>query len=253
MTDSSSPVSRISAQSLIIAVAVGGAFYLAGVNIQSRAAHTPVQPGTISVSGEGTVTTAPDIARLSLGVVTGRKATATAVIDQLDKEMNAVIDAIKAQGVAEKDIRTETFALNPTYDWIDGRQVPRGFEGSQMLTVKVRNLDKAGAVLTAATEAGANDAGGVQFTIDDPEVQRQQARQEAIDQAKQRAEALAKQLGVSLGRLVQFSENSGGYTPPMYYMADYSKEARGAAAPSVALPAGEQDTVVTVNLTYELR
>jgi uncharacterized protein YggE len=240
-------------QALVLVVALGGLFYLGGKLIENRGATTPTQPGTISVSGEGKVTTAPDIARLSLGVATGRKATATAVIDQLDKEMNAVIDAIKAQGVADKDIRTETFSLNPTYDWIDGRQVPRGFEGSQMLTVKVRNLDKAGAVLTAATQAGANDSGGVQFTIDDPEVQRQQARQEAIDEAKKRAEALAQQLGVSLGRLVQFSENSGGYTPPMYYMADYAKDARGEAAQSVPLPPGEQDTTVTVNLTYELR
>jgi uncharacterized protein YggE len=173
---------------LIAAVFIGGAFFVWGKTVETRD-HSPT---TISVSGEGRVFTAPDIAELSFGVQTGRKATAKEALAMLKDRMNAAFDAVKKTGVEEKDIQTESFWLNPVYDWTQNQgQVFRGFEASQSLRVKVRDLDKVSDVLEAATGAGANQAGGVNFTVDEPETKRAEAREKAIAQAKEKAQTMA--------------------------------------------------------------
>src|SRR3989344_6444402 len=106
--------------------------------------------------------------------------------------MDGIFRAVKGLGVEEKDIRTEHFSLNPIYDWTEKGQIFRGFEANQSFRVKVRDLAKVDDVLTAATDVGANQAGNVQFTIDDPEKQRADAREEAGAEAKRTAELLAR-------------------------------------------------------------
>lgn len=250
MTDSS----RTPMWGLIIAVAVGGAFYLAGKNIETS--NTPEPRGTITVSGDGRVFTMPDIAQVSFGIQTGRVQSADAAMEKLSTGMKKVLDAVKAEGVDDKDIQTESFYLNPVYDWTDNGQVFRGFEASQSVRVKVRELDKASDVLGAATSAGANQAGGVNFTVDDPDEKRAEARAMAIDEAKQKARELARQLGVSLGDITGFNENGGGYPVPMmmrseaYGIGGGSDEAVKLATP---LPAGEQEINVSVSITYEIK
>ncbi len=240
------------AHAMIVAVAVGGAFYLTGLHIQRQ--PTPVAPGTITVSGEGKVSAAPDIAEMSFGVTTGVKSTSKEASAAIAESMNKVVAAAKAQGIDEKDIRTESFYLNPSYDWNDGRQRLRGYEATQSLRVKVRDLDKVGDVLTAVTDAGANQAGGVEFTLEHPTDKETEARTQAIADAKKKAEALAEQLGETLGDVQSFNENGGGYYPRPMMMAkteDYA--VAGEAAPSMAMPAGEEDITVNVSITYELR
>lgn len=238
---------------LLVAVAIGGAFYLIGKNIEAD--NRNEQPSVISVSGDGRAFVTPDIARLSAGMQTGRQQTAGAAMERLKTSMDKVIAAVKAQGIDEKDIRTQNFWLNPVYDWADGRQIPRGFEAGQNLEIKIRDLDMVSAVLGAATAAGANQSGGVQFTVDDPEEKRAEARAEAIAEAKAKAVQLADQLGVELGDIVNFSEGGygGGPVPPMYY-----GEAAGRGGADMAqnaavdLPAGEQEINVNVSITYEI-
>ncbi len=233
---------------LLAAVVIGGAFYVGGKKIESRD-HTPTM---ISVSGEGKSAAAPDIAQLSFGITVQRRPTAKEAMSELAQGMNAVLDAVKQAGVPEKDITTEQLSLNPAYDWSSGRQVARGFDASQSLRVKVRDMAKVSDVLGAATAAGANQAGGVQFTVDNPEQSRATARAEAIAQAQQKAEILADQLGMKLGKLKNFSEG-GGATPPMYSRLSAGMAEAQAADMATPLPAGEQDVNVTVTLTYELR
>lgn len=235
----------------IIVVLLAGGFYITGKKIEAK----PTQPAIISVTGEGKISAVPDIAELSFGVQTGPQRTAKAAMDLLSKNMTAALDAVKAQGIDEKDIHTESFWLNPQYDWNEGKQTLRGYEASQSLRVKVRNLDKVSDVLNAATEVGANQAGGVNFTIDNPEVLRAQARDEAITKAKEQAKMLADQLGVTLVELKGFNENGGYGAPPMPYYARAEMDMAGSAtAPqSVPMPAGEQDIVVSVSLTYEVK
>lgn len=239
---------------LLVAVAIGGAFYIAGKNIEADTRAE--QPGTVTVSGDGRAFITPDIARLNLGVQTGRQASAAVAMERLKTAMDAVIAAIEEEGIAERDIRTQSFWLNPVYDWTNGRQIPRGFEASQSLEVKVRDLDKVSDVLGAATAAGANQSGGVTFTVDDPEAKRAEARAEAIEEAKSKARELADQLDVDLGDIISFHEgyNSGVPPPIMYERASYGAGAASdeAAQSAVPLPAGEQEISVTVNITYEI-
>ena len=234
---------------ITVAVIVGG-LYIAGKFVETRDKSYP----TIAVTGEGKVFTAPDVAELSLGIQTGRQPSAAAAMAKLQQGMSAVFASIKGQGVEEKDIRTESFYLNPVYDYTEEGQVFRGFEANQSLRVKVRNLDKATDVLSAATSAGANQAGSINFTVDDPEAKRAEAREKAIAQAKEKAEKLAGDLGMRLGKIEGFNEGGSYGGPPVMMMR--SKEGVGGgggvgAAPP--LPAGEQEIVVQVTLTYELK
>lgn len=231
----------------IIIVLLAGGFYIYGKNIETRDRTVP----TITVSGEGKTFANPDIAELNLGIETGRQATAKEAMKKLSDGMNAVFAAVKGAGVAEKDIKTASFNLSPIYDYTQSGQVFRGFQASQSLTVKVRDLDKASDVLSAATAAGANQAGGVNFTVDDPEAARSIAREEAVTKARAKAEKIAQDLGMRLGRVQSFNEG-GGYTPPIMMMRkDMAVGAPEAA--SIPLPPGQQEVDVSVNITYELK
>ena len=233
---------------LTVAVILGLSFII-GKNVET----TKLPPVTISVSGEGKVSAVPDIASLSFGVQTGRQTTAQDAMEKLSSDMNEVLEAVKAKGIEDKDIRTESLNLFPAYDWDEGTRIDKGFEASQSLRVKVRDLAKIGDVLTAATSAGANQAGGVSFTIDEPEDLQAEAREEAIENAKEKAEELAKELGVSLGKLRGFNE--GGYTPaPMYDRAMMMEGiGMGGGGGPIQVPSGEQEVRMNVTLTYEVR
>jgi uncharacterized protein len=236
----------------VLVALVAGGMYVAGKYVETRDQSIP----TISVQGEGKVLANPDIALLTFGVQTGRTRTAQAAMETLAKQMNAIIDSVKAAGVESKDINTQYLSLNPSYDYREGTRVDQGFEANQNLQVKVRDLSKISDVLDAAVSKGANNVGGVSFTIDDPEELRGQAREQAIADAQQKAEKLAADLGHPLGKFLGFSEN-GGYPMPQYEMRMTMDSAMGVggATPSFApqIPAGEQEIIVTVFLTYQLR
>ena len=232
---------------LFIAVLLGGLFYVSGKYIEKK----DMTPVTISVTGEGKASVSPDLARLSLGVQTGRQPTSAQAMSVLKKNMDAVIAAVKKLGIEDKDISTENFYLSPAYDYTAGGQVPKGFEATESVNVKVRDLDKAGDVLGAATAAGANQAGGIQFTIDNPEIVRADARQKAVTQAQEKAQLLAKSLGMRLGRMKGFVEG-GAAMPPIMYDKAMTMGMGGGAAESVPLPSGEQEVTVDVTLMYEL-
>lgn len=231
----------------VVIAALLGAGYIGGKFVETRDRERTM----INVSGEGRVFAAPDIAELSFGVQTGRVATAKVAMEKLRKDMDAIFRAVKDHSVEEKDIRTEHFSLNPVYDWTEGGQIFRGFEANQSFRAKVRDLDQVDEVLTAATDAGANQAGNVQFTLDDPEKQRAIAREEAIREAEEKAKSLAVSLGKRLGKLRGFSEGGGGWIQPMMMRAE--KAGMGGGAPDLPLPAGEQEVTVQVTLTYELK
>lgn len=244
------PSSSTKALSLIVAVLIGGGFYVYGKNMERRSpADSPL---VIAVSADAKVSTPPDIATLSFGVSTGRQATAKAATTLIAQNMTKILSAVKALGIDEKDISTQSFYLSPEYDYTTSGQIPRGFQASQTLSVKVRDLDKVGDVLTAATNAGANQSGGVSFSIDNPDTVKAEAREMAIAKAKEKASVLAKNLGMSLGRMTGFSED-GNYAVPRPYMMDKAMAVGGEMAPSIQLPAGEQEVVSNVTLMYELR
>ena len=233
---------------VLVAVVAGG-MYVAGKYVETR--H--MDQFTISVQGQGKVNAVPDIATLNFGVQTGRQTTADGAMKMLSDRMNKVFEVVKAQGVEEKDISTQYLSLNPAYDWNEGQRIDRGFEANQSLVVKVRDLEKISAVLDAAVKAGANQAGSVGFTIDDPEELRAEAREEAIADAKMKAQKLAMDLGVSLGKMQGFWEDFGGYGGgPVMMRAEAMDSAGGGYAPT-PIPAGEQEVNVNVNITYRIK
>lgn len=231
----------------LIAVTLGGLFYITGKTIEVNATN----PATVTVNGEGKVQAPPTVAELNFGVTTGAQKTAKDAIAKLQTDMNAVLAEVKKQGITDADVRTQQFSLYPQYDWSNNTQTLRGYEASQSLAVKVRDLDKVGTVLSAVTSAGANQSGGINFVIDEPEELRGQARAKAIEQAQQKAAELASTLGMRLGKVKGFTENYGDPNfPPIAY--GKAEGMGGGSDAALSIPAGEQEVRVTVNITYEL-
>jgi hypothetical protein len=203
----------------------------------------------INVSGKGEVFVKPDIAKISISMEK-EAVSVTEAQNQATESINKITSFLKESLVEDKDIKTTNYNIYPRYDWIEkiGR-VFRGYVVNQTLEIKIRKIDKTGEVLAGITQAGANQVGGVSFTIDDEEAVKREARQKAITDAKTKAEQLAKDLGVKLVRLVSFSENGGSYPIPIY-----ESEALGIGrgeAPEI--PAGENIVTVNVSLTYEIK
>ncbi|MFA5128771.1 MAG: SIMPL domain-containing protein [Patescibacteria group bacterium] len=207
---------------------------------------------TIAISGEGKVTGIPDIATISVGLQTEKPDVKSAQKENTDK-MNRLITNLKNLGVESKDIQTSYYNIYPQYDWPNGKQILRGYQVSQGVTVKIRNLTKIGDILAAAGENGANQVSGLSFNIDDPEALRQEARVKALENAKEKADALARVAGVDLGKIVSFSEYTS--TPYSAYKSfdalGYGGGGEEAVAPTVE--SGSMDIVVNVTVSYEIK
>ncbi len=207
---------------------------------------------TITIQGEGKVTSKPDLAQIDLGVrVDG--ATVKEAQKQNTEKMNAIASAMTALGVKKEDLQTSQYSIQPRIDWNSGKQTVLGYTVSQTLTIKVRDLDKAGDVLARAGELGANQVGGINFTIDDPTSLKDDARLKAIADARKKAEALSKQLGLDIVKVVTFSESAqGGYPVPMMAKS-FGMMDSAVAAPSPEIQSGTLDVVSDVSVTFEVR
>lgn len=202
---------------------------------------------TISVSGEGKVYTKPDIAMVSLSVVSEGKRIVD-VQDSNTRKINQVIKFIKELGVEEKDIKTAGYNLYPIYNYEE--RTPRiiGYGITQTLEVKIRNLDKAGDILEGVVINGANQISSLYFQVDKDEESKERARKLAIDDAKKKAEKLASQLGIKLIKISGYSESGGPY--PIYRGLELKEGIGGGEAPQIQV--GESEIVVNVTLTYEI-
>ncbi|MBU2263126.1 SIMPL domain-containing protein [Patescibacteria group bacterium] len=206
---------------------------------------------TITVSAAGEVFAKPDIAQISVSAVREAKTVLEAQKSHTES-INKIVAYLKDSGIEEKDIRTSAYNIYPRYDYLrDKGQVFRGYEVSQTLDVKIRDLEKVGKILGGVAEMGANQVGGINFVIDDEDAVKEEARKQAIDKAKEKADQIAKDLGVSFGRLVSFYESSGDF--PIY--RSYMTEGMGGAEPVPVpeIPSGENKVTVTINLTYEIK
>ena len=203
---------------------------------------------TISVQGQGKVYAKPDIAIIDLSIVTeGRNI--KDVQDRNSKKMNGVIDFLKGFEVEDKDIKTINYQIYPRYNY-ENRVVPQiiGYEITQTLEVKVRNLEKVGEILDKSVSAGINQVSSLRFWIDKDEDLKEQARKMAIEDAKKKADKLASNLGIKLVKLAGFTEDTGYYPIPMY------KEAMGMGGGGEApnIQTGENEIIINVSLIYEI-
>ncbi|MBD3182034.1 DUF541 domain-containing protein [Candidatus Poribacteria bacterium] len=201
----------------------------------------------IRVTGSAEVTSAPDIASIQVGTQTFNREVEAAV-DENNEKTDGLIKAIIQEGVLEKDIQTSNFSIYPQRDYENNKNGEIiGYYVSNNVTVKVRDLDSIGRVLQSAIDAGANNIYGINFTLDDPEQFKSEARIKAIENAHKKAESMAEAAGVKLGNAVSIDEvsSSGG----IYYGVDYDKSA---AEANVPIQPGELELTVQVQIVYEI-
>ena len=226
---------------LAVACGDGDAFVTSGVSGQNG----------VSASGTGTAVGEPDVMVLNVGVSVERESIAQAREDAASAQA-AVIDALKDNGVDEDDIQTVQFSISPRYNFsrLDNEREIVGYVVSNVVTAKVRDLDKAGDVIDVATLAGGDDAvvQGISFSIDDPTELRAQAREEAVKNAREQAAQLASLAGANLGRLISISESSFS---PIFERSITGGIGGGAAdVAQTPIEAGQLEIRVTVNVLY---
>ena len=207
---------------------------------------------TITMSGKGTVKSAPDKVTVSAGVETQAPTAADALASNTGK-MSKVVDALKSEGIDPKDIQTTYFSVSSQYEnRDDDKKPPRivGYSVDNMVYVTMHDTSKIGAVLDHLVQAGANSIGGVYFSFDKPEDLEKEARKLAIADAIAKATLYAEATGAELGPVQTISEQ-GGYVP--YYPVSSSPKMESAAARPVPIEAGTQNTNVEVQVTWELK
>ncbi|PLP58072.1 hypothetical protein CYK37_17900 [Mesorhizobium loti] len=217
----------------------------------ASAAEAPQQPRII-VSGEGEATVAPDLALLSLSVMREAK-TAREALNANNDAMAAVIAAMKAAGIAERDLQTAGIQINPRYNYTnkpDGNQEAElvAYQVTNTLSLRVRDISKTGEILDKAVSLGVNQGGGISFTNENPAAVVTEARKKAVADAIAKAKTLAEAAGVSVGKVVEITDQS--YAPPPMPMNAKAYDAAGASVP---VQAGENAYKVVVNVTFELK
>lgn len=199
----------------------------------------------VVVVGDGSVTLAPDYARIRSGVTT-RARTAKEAADANSKAMAAVMAALVNTGVAQKDIQTARFTVQPVYVTQQNEQKLSGFAVSNQLVVTIRQIDKVGETLDRLIAAGATDAGSVEFLHSDTAKALDEAREAAMADAKRKAELYAHAAGMSLGDVNWITEDAGAPAPyPML-------RAMAASAPSLPISPGEDTLHVHVTVSFDL-
>ena len=234
---------------LVIGLVLAVSLLLVGCETQETTGADGSQQTGVWVSGTGKVTAVPDVAILTLGVE-AQEMTVKAAQSEASSAMNAVVDAIKTNGVADKDIQTQWYSISPVTRWDDktNEQITTGYSVTNMVTAKIRDITKAGTIIDAVTDAGGNltRINGISFTVNDPTAYNNQAREKAMQDAKAKAEQMATLAGITLGKAFYISESSS-YIPPIRLF-----DSAVGASSSTPISAGELDITLTVQVGYAI-
>jgi len=244
--------------SLLMAAALAAAGAAPPAMAQAVSPAPVVAPGNavLTLSADGHSSRTPDLAVFSAGVTTQAK-NASAALSENAERMNAVITALKASGIAERDIQTSNLSVNPVYGQpradengnVSGDPVIIGYQATNQVEVKQRKIGNYGKTIDTLVNAGANQVSGPSFQLDNPDAASDEARLEAMKKARARAELYAKAAGLTVKRILTISEG-GGYSPqPMVMYA--RAEAMMAKAPS-PVAAGEVQVGANVTVMFEL-
>lgn len=240
-------------------LAIVGILALAGVVTVSLLRDRIVSPQyrSVTVIGQGRVNYNPDIAILNLGVQIDKAASAEDALNQLNAKMTAIVNAVKAMGVNEADIQTQNYSLYPQYDYIDDVSTVAGYNANQQVVVKVlaydKDPDRLSRVIGAASKAGVNQVNSLTFDASNMNDLKQEAKLQAISDAKARGQVLADAAGVKLDKITSWYEN---YMSPSPMYMDYgAKGGMGVAneAFSAAVPSGSREVVIEMNVTYNIK
>lgn len=241
------------AAAVVAGLALSGLAAGAPMAAQQPAVPSPI-PGTITVTGTGTIRRAPDQAVVSLAVET-MSPTARASAQQNAQRMDAVIRAIRQAGVPADHIRTTSYNLNPEYQYTQptpnrpGEQKLVGYRATNMVEVRVDSIPRVGAVVDAAVEAGANRANGISYQLRDPDAARREALRAAVQNARADAQTLAEAAGQQLGQMLQLT-NAGFVQPPIpMFEARKVMDAQAPPPPTPVEP-GQLEITATVTAVY---
>ncbi|MES2214340.1 MAG: SIMPL domain-containing protein [Patescibacteria group bacterium] len=263
MNEFSFEIKRLLKFSSFVVVVLGVFLLFAALNSFKEWHASNQAYNSISVTGTGESVTVPDIAVFSFSVSADAK-TVTDAQNQVTSKSNDVLDALKGMDIEEKDIKTIDYSVNPKYSYTNsvcsstgicppGRQILDGYTVTNSVQVKVRKTDDAGKALALVGEKGATNISSLSFTTDDPYQAVNDAKAKAIDDAREKAEAIADHLGVRIVRVVGYEENGGAY--PMYASGGVTSafnKAMDSVAP-VPIQVGENKTTATVSVQYEIR
>lgn len=230
---------------------------------------TPIM-NTVSVTGKGETYMKPDVASFTYTVMEEGK-TAAEAQDKSTTKTNTVLDALKKAGIEEKDIKTVSYNIYPKYEYrsnprnlggscpmgycTDGKSVIIGYEVSQSIEVKVRNIEKAGDMLALVGNLNVSNVSGLNFVIDDMEAAKAEVRKQAIQDAKEKAKVISKELGVKFDEIISFYESGqDGYSTPMMSEMSYGGTAYALDAKMApSLPTGENKLTTMVTITYSIK
>lgn len=246
---------------LLLGIIILGAIVIVSV-LRERIVNS--EQNIVTVFGQGKVAYQPDTAAVTVGAQVDKVFTAQDALNQLNEKIGRTMSAVKALGIKEEDIQTESYTLYPQYDYRDGVSSVSGYSANQHLIIKVKDLkqnsDLVSNVVLAAGGAGANQILGVNFSVSDVNDLKQEARIKAIADARSKAGALFKTAGIRrAGKVVGWYENV--LQSPDVYSNSYGAggvggmEAMSAAkpAPSPQVPSGTQEIIVEVGVNYEVK
>lgn len=232
-------------------LAVIGLAALAAFAATSQAQEARPLPRTLSIVGHGEIKAAPDMASISIGVLS-QAATAKEALAANTQAMTSVLASLMASGIAEKDIQTSNFSVQPRYEYSQSGEAPKviGYDVSNSVTVQVRKLDNLGPVLDTVIQQGSNQVSGIQFSLAEPEAKLDEARKRAVADAQRKARLYAETAGFALGNVIALSETSSFQPPVPIYAKTMRAEAADAAVP---IAQGEQTISADVNITWEIK
>jgi len=215
------------------------------------AAHQ--QQTGIWVTGQGEAMAVPDIAMLSLGIE-ARGNTVAEAQSQASEAMDKVMEALKNSGIAERDIQTQRFSIYPITKWLRDEEEEKivGYRVTNVVSAKIREVDKTGDIIDAAAEAGGDYTRiqGINFTVDDPAPYYEEARSKAMDDAKKKAEQLADLANVKAGRPTYISEGAVYWPPPIKGV--YEGGGAPIPAPETPISPGELKITANVQVAYAI-
>lgn len=244
---------RILATAMVLAAAPLTVLSLVSTPAAAQVTAPIIAEGTVlDVSAEGRSTRVPDVATIRAGVVTQAATAAEALADNATR-MAAILDALKRAGVAPRDTRTANVSLSPQYRYADNQPpAVTGYQASNSVSIRFRDIAKAGAILDALVKQGANQIDGPNLSIDQPDAALDEARADAVKKAQARAQLYAKAAGLTVSRIVSIAEsgqNDGSNPqPPMMMTRGLMK-----ADASTAISPGETDVTVTLSVRFLLK
>jgi len=215
---------------------------------------------TFAVTGEGKAVAVPDVARFTFSVISEGGKNLDQLQSDNSRKAGQAIAYLKDNGVDEEDIQTSGFNVEPRYEYSscrDGGVCPPpaivGYTVRQTVTVKARDFETVGVLLSGVVNKGANSVSNLEFTLDNPEAPVNEAKAEAIEKAKERAKVMAKAGGFRLGRLISIEESGNFATPSSVYGKGMDMAVREEAMVAPTIEPGSQEITQSVTLRYEIK